>query len=84
MVLDKKNKEVIAFLASKTIIATGGLGQLLHSTNPKGAAGDGIAMAWRARQDVLIYTMFSFIQRHYIIHPEGLISEAVREKVVAL
>ena len=49
MVLDKKNKEVVAFLASKTILATGGLGQLfLHSTNPKGATGDGVAMAWRA------------------------------------
>ena len=80
MVLDKKNKEVIAFLASKTILATGGLGQLfLHSTNPKGATGDGIAMAWRAGARCF---NLHYVQFHptALYHPSGrfLISEAVR------
>ena len=80
MVLDKNNKEVVAFLASKTILATGGLGQLfLHSTNPKGATGDGVAMAWRAGARCF---NLHYVQFHptALYHPSGrfLISEAVR------
>ena len=80
MVLDKNNNDVVAFLASKTILATGGLGQLfLHSTNPKEATGDGIAMAWRAGARCF---NLHYVQFHptALYHPSGrfLISEAVR------
>jgi len=80
MVLDKNINEVVAFLSSKTILATGGLGQLfLHTTNPKEATGDGIAMAWRAGARCF---NLHYIQFHptALYHPSGrfLISEAVR------
>ena len=80
MVLNKDNNEVDAFLSSKTILATGGLGQLfLHSTNPKEATGDGIAMAWRAGARCF---NLHYVQFHptALYHPSGrfLISEALR------
>ena len=78
--LNKNNNEVVAFLSSKTILATGGLGQLfLHSTNPKEATGDGIAMAWRAGARCF---NLHYVQFHptALYHPSGrfLISEALR------
>ena len=49
MVLNNENSNVFAIYAQRTILATGGLGQIfLHSTNPDESIGDGIAMAWRA------------------------------------
>ena len=80
MVLNNKNGDVISFLASKTILATGGSGQLfLHTTNPKEATGDGIAMAWRA--GARCFNMH-YVQFHptAFYHPSGrfLISEALR------
>ena len=80
MVLNKKNNDVVALLASKTILASGGIGQLfLHTTNSKESTGDGIAMAWRAgaRCFNLHYTQF---HPTALYHPSGrfLISEALR------
>ena len=80
MVLNNTNNDVFPILASKTILATGGLGQLfLHTTNPKEATGDGIAMAWRAGARCF---NLHYIQFHptALYHPAGrfLISEAVR------
>ena len=80
MILKKKTKEIIPILASKTILATGGLGQLfLHTTNPKEATGDGVAMAWRAGARCF---NLHYIQFHptALYHPTGrfLISEALR------
>ena len=47
--LNRKTKHVDAFTARATILATGGAGRTyLFSTAPRGATGDGIAMAWRA------------------------------------
>ena len=80
MILKNKTKEIMPILASKTILATGGLGQLfLHTTNPKEATGDGIAMAWRAGARCF---NLHYIQFHptALYHPTGrfLISEALR------
>src|SRR5665213_3733760 len=48
-VLDQNTGKISSILAKETILATGGLGSVfLHTTNPPGARGDGIAMAYRA------------------------------------
>ena len=54
VLLNNKTNKIIQVYSDKTILATGGLGQIyLHSTNPPESQGDGIAMAWRAG-DVLV------------------------------
>jgi L-aspartate oxidase len=78
--LDRKSGEVRSLLARETILATGGLGQVyLHTTNPQGARGDGIAMARRAGARLL---NLEFIQFHptALVHPKGrlLLTEALR------
>lgn len=46
---DRNSKHVEAVAAKAVILATGGANQVyLYSSNPFGASGDGIAMAWRA------------------------------------
>ena len=53
-VLDIASGEVRAIVAKKTVLATGGLGQLyLHSTNDAGAYGHGVAMAYRVGARVI-------------------------------
>src|SRR5262249_50488850 len=78
--LDRKSGEVKPYLAHETILATGGLGQVyLHTTNPQGARGDGIAMARRAGARLL---NLEYIQFHptALLHPRGrlLLTEALR------
>ena len=80
MVLNNKTGEVVSMLAGKTILSTGGTGQLfLHTTNSKESTGDGIAMAWRAGARCF---NLHYIQFHptALYHPSGrfLISEAMR------
>ena len=67
--------------ARRTILATGGAGQLYReSTNPEGASGDGLALAWRAGATL---RDMEFMQFHpTVLYIAGgarsLITEAVR------
>lgn len=79
--LDEASGKVVAHTARATIMAAGGAGRVYQfSTAPRGATGDGIAMAWRAGARVSNMEMMQF-------HPtclynldvkNFLITEAVR------
>ncbi len=80
--LDTQSGEIITFRARRTLLATGGCGQVyLHSTNPSIATGDGYAMSYRAGA---VLANMEFVQFHptslYAPAREGtfLITEAVR------
>ncbi len=78
---NRKKKRVETLTARATILASGGAGRAyLYSTAPRGATGDGIAMAWRAGCRI---SNMEFMQFHptclYNLQIKNfLITEAVR------
>jgi len=80
-VFDQRERRVKTVLAKKTLLATGGLGQIyLHTTNPTSARGDGLAMAYRAGARIINaeYVQFHPTAFYSRTAPRFLISEAVR------
>ena len=80
-VLNRETGQALRCLAKKTVLATGGLGQIfLRTTNPKGSRGDGLAMAYRAGARVINCEFIQFHPTTFFKRgaPNFLISVAAR------
>lgn len=80
-VLPGDGREPVAFVARKTVLATGGLGQIYqYSTNQPGSVGHGVAMAYRVGARLID---LEYIQFHPTVFygdgaPRFLVTEALR------
>ncbi len=79
-VFDQETRQVETLMAKEIVLATGGLGRIfLHTSNPSGACGDGVAMAYRAGARCI---NMQFVQFHptTLFHGDErfLISESLR------
>ncbi|KGQ21954.1 L-aspartate oxidase [Thermus filiformis] len=71
------SREVVRVEAGAVLLATGGLGRLFPvTTNPPGATGDGLVLAWRAGA---VLRDLELVQFHPTALPDGsLVTEAAR------
>jgi L-aspartate oxidase len=83
VVYDKNTKRFENYVSRVTILATGGVGQVYHSTtNPTVATGDGIGMAYRAGATIRNMEFVQFHPTAFLLNddraPYFLITEALR------